>query len=97
MYGYLCECNLQTVGHAHKFTCFGDTSHSPNFDVATSLPFLAKETGWYSHAHGHYYDHNDEYKGKRTKDRTQHNTSNWNIGCKTKTAKNLINKLGFKR
>ena len=37
----------QLIGYAHKFTCFGDTSHSPNFDVAMSLPFLAKEAGWY--------------------------------------------------
>ena len=34
----------QLIGHAHKFT---DKSHSPNFDVASSLPFLAKEAGWY--------------------------------------------------
>ena len=35
----------QLIGYAHKF--FGETSHSPNFDVATSLPFLAKEAGWH--------------------------------------------------
>ena len=79
---------MWTVGHVHKkhkFTCFGVTPHSLNFFVATSLPFLAKEARWYSHAHGYYYDHNDKYKSKRTKDHTQHNTSNWNVNCKTKS------------